>query len=250
MLVLVLFLGTSIIFSTKVSAAESTKVIKSEGKIRTEDVKNKFKELGIEVSYVKDKNNNKKSENMLKEYSDNEYVTEPIKVNSIEEVEKIIAEFKKAQLAEELESQDIKVYTTQNTMAVASAESDNLLLPSATSYPILNGSGRVSKYSFMLGLFAWKNVTFSFKYKYYPLAGCYTVYGGIDNSTIGSYVSGVSAFNWNQTSVSANVVPGGRYVDLKVIGYYVIGFDFGDFEVGAHVNGTWNIRSDDINDYI
>ncbi len=120
MLVLVLFLGTSIIFSTKVSAAESTKVIKSEGKIRTEDVKNKFKELGIEVSYVKDKNNNKKSENMLKEYSDNEYVTEPIKVNSIEEVEKIIAEFKKAQLAEELESQDIKVYTTQNTMAVAS----------------------------------------------------------------------------------------------------------------------------------
>lgn len=225
-----------------------------ENKITKEELKKHLEEKGVEVLYIKEKKDNsietkEKKRNIEKDdtqtiiaksvFKDYDKRT-PLKLESVDELDIVINSLTSDDSSENKETSK-KNKTTLDEKITLKAEE------------IKNGNGTASKWSGLGigGLFAFKNISFAFKYKYYPLAGCYIVDGQIERGGISSYLSGLTVLiDWTQTSASGNPDSTRRIVKLKANGYYVLGVEIAGYEIGTRINGTWNIDSDDINDYI
>lgn len=204
-----------------------------------EKIRKEFKKLGVEVVSIEKKDSNRAE--MGKElkllFKKNEE-RKPIKINSLEEIEQIVNELKQFNISEDEyleESQSFSILPE---------------LDKVSSSDIKEGNATVSSWAPLFGAFAWKNISFNFTYSYYPLAGYYII-ESIPSNRITSHLSGLTVLlDWNQTSASANKTDASRKAELKVTGYYVLGFDFEGYEIGARVNGSWNMTSKNINDYV
>lgn len=194
---------------------------------------------GIKPTYVIDKNSNNVERFNTFAFGGNlqKTASNTIKVNSIDELNQIIDEIKQFDATNNPANETSMMYSS----AYATRAEE-----------VREGNGTVSKWAPLFGTFCWKNISFSFDYKYYPLAGYYIYTNKVPSQWMTSHISGLSAVavEWNQTSSSANINETGRSVELNVTGYYLFGADFGDFEIGVPVNGEWSMNSKEPEKYI
>jgi len=142
-----------------------------------------------------------------------------IQLDSVEELEKILAEFKN--------SSETEFTINENPIQTRAAGSKTV-----SQWAPFSGYG-------MTGLPTWRNVSFNYEYKKVNGKNQFTKVSGIK-----SYYSGLQiAVTWNQTSTSSNFVKTNNTKDtvkIKVNGYSLLGFQVKGFTIGAKINDTWN----------
>lgn len=165
-----------------------------------------------------------------------------IKVNSVEEMDKIIKEFKENNKAEpveiEIPSDELKVNKINSTStedSIARLLSTYNGMKTITWWAPFSGWG-------LNGIACWRNVAFEYTYKF---VNGHPQFTGVSN--VSSYLSGIQiAVSWHQTTKTINYSTKYYYKDtakIKVSGYYLLGFDINGFRIGATINDTWNEAS-------
>ena len=146
-----------------------------------------------------------------------------IQLDSVQELEKILADFK----------------ANSETEIVINESMDTPIKTRASGSKTITQWAPFSGYG-MTGLPTWRNVSFKYDYKKVNGKKQFTKV-----SAITSYYSGLQvAVSWNQTSSSYNLVKTSNTKDtakIKVNGYSLLGFQVKGFSIGTKINDTWNV---------
>ncbi|MEH7385413.1 hypothetical protein V7147_08400, partial [Bacillus sp. JJ1521] len=101
---------------------------------------------------------------------------------------------------------------------------------------------------FGVNLLKWNNVTITYSYELIPVNNykLKKFYGGVDSIKIKSHISGVNfPVAWTQVSAIKGFYGNclwGDSINIKINGYYTLGFNFNGQAIGATKNATWTTQ--------